>query len=130
MKHFCKDILLRHLNSSKTTIVTRKALANRKNLKNIDRTSIGLEKLHGIFINENLTPENNNIALHCRELKPNGRIDKTYSRDSTVQIISKDTENGKKIKVMHMNTLHDRFPDCNFGEYTRKDRNDSLQSSY
>ena len=105
-------------------------LVNRKSLKNIDRTSIGLDKSHGMFIKENLTPANNNIAFHCRELKPNGRIDKTYSRDSTVQIISKDTENGKKIKVMHMNTLHDRFSDCNFGEYTREDRNDSLQSNY
>ena len=49
-------------NSSKTTIVrffnrknAKKALVNRKDLKNIDKTSIGLEKLHGIFINEKLT---------------------------------------------------------------------------
>ena len=105
-------------------------LVNRKSLKNIDRTSIGLDKSHGIFINENLIPTNNKIAFHCWELKHNDRIDKRYSRDGIVQIISKDIENGKKIKVMHMNTLHDRFPDCNFGEYTRKDRNDSLQSSY
>ena len=33
----------------------KKALGNRKGLKNIDRTSIGLEELHSIFINENLT---------------------------------------------------------------------------
>ena len=99
-------------------------------MKNIDRTSIGLDISHGIFINENLIPTHNKIAFHCWELKPNDRIDERYSRDGIVQIISKDIENGKKIKVMHMSTLHDRFSDCNFGEYTREDRNDSLQSNY
>ena len=57
---------------------TKKALVNRKGLKNIDRTSIGLEKSHDIFINENLSPTNNKTAFHCPELKGNGRIDKTY----------------------------------------------------
>ena len=40
-----------------------------------------------------------------------------------MQIVSKDIENGKKIKVMHMNTLHDRFPDFDFGEDAREDYN-------
>ena len=31
---------------------------------------------------------------------------------------------------MNMNTLHDRFPDFDFGEDAREDHNDSLQSSY
>ena len=46
---------------SKTVIVqffkrkhAKKSLFNRKGLKNINRTSIGLEKLHSIFIYENL----------------------------------------------------------------------------
>ena len=99
-------------------------------MKNIDKTSIGLEKLHGIFINENLTPNNKKIAFHCRELKRNGRIDKTFSRDGIVQITSKDIENGKKVKVIHMNTLYDRFPDFDFGEDARDNHNDSLPSSY
>ena len=29
-----------------------------------------------------------------------------------------------------MNTLHDRFPDFDFGEDARDDHNDPLQSSY
>ena len=91
---------------------------------------IGLDKLHGIFINENLTPTNNKIAFQCQELKRNGRIDKTYLRDSIVQIVSKDIGYGKKIKVMHMSTLHDSFPDFDFREDAREDHNDSLQSSY
>ena len=114
-------------NSSKTTTVqfinrkhTKEALVNRKGLKNIYRTSIGLEKSHGIFINENLTPTINKIAFHCRELTCNGRIDKIYSRDGIAQIVSKDIENEKKIKIMHMNRLHDRFPDFDFVRCTRR----------
>ena len=108
----------------------KKALVNRKSLKNIDRTSIGLEKSHRIFINKNLTPTNNKVAFHCRELKRNGRVGKTYSRGGIVQIVSKDIENGKRIKIIHMNTLHDKFPDFDFGEDAREDHNHSLQSSY
>ena len=77
-----------------------------------------------------MTPTNNKIALHCWELKHNCRLDKTYSRDGIVQIVSKDIENGKKNTVMHMKMLHDRFPDFDFGEDARGDHNDSLQSSY
>ena len=31
---------------------------------------------------------------------------------------------------MHMNTLHDRFPDFDFGEDAREDQIDSLQLIY
>ena len=48
---------------SKTTIVgfvnrkhAKKALANRKDTKNIDRSSVGLEKSHSIFINKKFDP--------------------------------------------------------------------------
>ena len=107
-----------------------KTLVNRKGLKNINRTSVGMDKLHGRFINENLMPTNNKKVFHCWELKRNSQIDKTYSRDGIVQIISKDIENRKKIKVMHMNTLHDWFPNFDCGEDAREDHNDLLQSSY
>ena len=100
-------------------------------MKNFDRRSIGLKKLHrNIFINENLTPTNNKIAFHCRELKRNGRIGKTYSRNGIMEILSKDIENGKKIEIMHMNTLHDRFPDFYFGEDAQEDHNDSWQPNF
>ena len=57
-------------------------------------------------------------------------MDKTYSRDGIVQIVINDIENGKKIKIMHVNTLHDRFPDLNFVEDAQEDHNNSLQSRY
>ena len=33
-----------------------------------------------------------------------------------MEIVSKDIENGKKNKIMHMNTLHDKFLDFYFGK--------------
>ena len=47
-----------------------------------------------------------------------------------MEIVSKDIENGKKNKIMHMNMLNDRFPDFDIGEDAQEDHNDSLQSSY
>ena len=86
--------------------------------------------MHNIFKNENSTPANNKIAFYYREIKRNGRIDKTYSRDGMVQIISKDIGNGKKRLKLCTRTLHDRFPDFDFGEDAPEDHNNSLQSCY
>ena len=56
-KNFSKTTMVRFVNRKHA----EKALFNRKGLKNIDRTSTGLEKLHSIFINENLTPTNTRL---------------------------------------------------------------------
>ena len=47
-----------------------------------------------------------------------------------MKIVSKDIENGKKTKIVHMNMLHDRFSDFDFREDVLEDHNTSLQSSY
>ena len=60
---------------------TKKALINKKGLININKPSLSMSSSDNVFINENLTPMNNKIAFHCRKLKRNGQIDKTYSRD-------------------------------------------------
>ena len=75
-----------------------------------------MAKLHNIFINDNLTPTNNKIAFHFQKLKFNGRIDKKYSRNGIVQIVSKNIEIEKKIKIMPMNKLRGSFPDFDSGE--------------
>lgn len=75
-----------------------------------------MEKLHNIFINDNLTPTNNKIAFHFRKLKLNGRIDKKYSSNGIVQIVSKNIEIEKKIKIMHMSKLRGSFADFDSGE--------------
>ena len=116
-------------NNSKKTIIcfvnrkfAKKALVNRKSLKNIDKSSIGLSNSSDIFINENLTLANSKLAFHCRKLKREGFV---------VCITSKNVQNGKTIKVLHLNTLVDLFPNFDFGEVNSSDdHNVPVQSSY
>ena len=52
-------------------------------------------------------------------------------KDGVVHIICPDLQNGKVIKVFHLNTLMDLFPNFDFGDDGRvEDHNDSIQSSY
>ena len=65
-------------------------------------------------MNENLTPENNKIAYHCRKLKRDGTIWKTYTSNGT-NICFNILENGKpQRKFYHVNDLCIIFPDINF----------------
>ena len=46
-------------------------------------------------------------------------------------VVCPDLQNGKVIKVFHLNTLMDLFPNFDFGGDGRvEDHNDSIQSSY
>ena len=62
---------------------------------------------------------NNKIAVHCRKLKENGQIYKTYSRDGVIHIAGSSIRDGKVIKVLHMSILLDIFPDFDFGSRKR-----------
>ena len=98
---------------------------------NINEYSPSMSSSDNIFINENLTQMNNKIAFHCRKLKRNGKIDKTYSRDGAIHIASSNIRYGKVIKTLHMGMLLDIFPDFDFAPDVREEEhNDSLQSSY
>ena len=109
----------------------KKALINRKGLININKSSLSLSSSDNIFIIENLTPMNNKIAFHCRKLKHNGQIDKTYSSDGVIRIASSNIRDRKVIKILHMSMLLDIFPDFDFGSDAREEEhNESLQSSY
>ena len=122
--------------SSKRTIVrfvnrryAKKALINRKKLITMDKSSLGLS--NDVFINENLTPQNGKIYFHCRQLKRIRKIENTYTRDGIVQIASPDIEGGKHVKIFHMNSLYELFPDHDFGKDAKEeDLNVSVQSSY
>ena len=83
-------------NSSKKTIVR---FINRKNAK---KTLISRKKIRNnsslncnVFINENLTVKNNEIAFFGRKLKRSGHVDKIYSKDGTVHISSPEIHRGK-----------------------------------
>ena len=90
----------------------------------VDKASLGLS--NNVFISENLTRQNSKISYHCRRLKRSGKIDQTYTRDGVVHISRENVENGKLVKIYHMNKLAELFPEFDFEE----DPNASIQSSY
>lgn len=123
-------------NNSKKTIVrfvnrkfAKKALINRKKLITMDKSSLGLS--NDVFINENLTPENGKIYFHCRQLKRLRKVENTYTRDGIVHLASPNIEDGKLVKIFHLNSLYDLFPEYDFGKDAKdEDLNVSVQSSY
>ena len=98
----------------------KKALINRKSLTNINKSSLSQSSSDNIFINENLTPRNNKIAFHCRKLKRNGQINKTYSRDEVMHIASSNIRDRKVIEILYTSVLLDIFPDFDFGPDARE----------
>ena len=106
-------------NSSKKTIArftkrksAKQALYNRKKLKSIDKSTLGL--INDVFINENLTPVNNGIAYYCWKVKRQNLVSKTDAVNGTVHLISNNIKGGKPVKVFHMQTLLNLFPDVEF----------------
>ena len=65
-----------------------------------------------IFINENLTRVNENIAFKGRKLKIKGMVNACYTRNGVIHI--KKSERSKPIKIYHMSEMYDLFPDFNF----------------
>ena len=128
-KNNYKKVIARSVNRK----VVKNALCKRKQLRTIDKTSIGLHNAT-IFLNENLTPENNKIADHCRKLKGDGTISKTYTSSGTNIICCNLIKDGKPQKVYHVNDLCEMFPDNDFGnddnDYSGDLANESLQSSH
>ena len=113
-------------NSSKKTIVR---FINRKHAKKalISSSSPNCN----VFITENVTLKNNEIAFLGRKLKRSGHLNKIYTRDGTVHISSPEIHRGKVLKIYHINDLFNLFPYYDFGEnYRENDQNDSLQFSY
>ena len=105
---------------SKKTIVRfinrkycKKALLNRKNFIHINsETKYNFSHNNKIFINENLTKANKSIAFCGRKLKRANLIYSCYVREGVVHI--KKSEQARPIKVNHINTLYEEFPDFVF----------------
>ena len=128
-KNNSKKVIARFVNRK----VVKNAFYKRKQLRTIDKTSIVLHNAT-IFLNENLTPENNKIAYHCRKLKRDGTISKTYTSNGTNIICCNLIKDGKPQKDYHVNDLCEMFPDIDFGNddnnYSGDPAKESLQSSH
>ena len=85
---------------------------NRRNLQNLSKEKYGFSQNTEVFINENFTLMNENIALNGRKLKGSGLVHACFTTDGIVRI--KKSENSKCLKVFHMKNLHELFPDFNF----------------
>ena len=84
---------------------------NRRKFKNFDGSGIGMPNTK-IFVNENLTNSNHQLAFNCRKLKREKLISKTYSSNGIIHIVP--IHGNKPIKVFHQSTLDELFPDFNF----------------
>ena len=78
--------------NSKKTIVRlmnrkywKQILYNRRKFKNFDGSGIGMPNTK-IFVNENLTNSNHQLAFNCRKLKREKLISKTYSSNGNIHI--------------------------------------------
>ena len=68
----------------------KRALLNRKKLSSVDINDNEIQLKNKVFINENLTNYNNKIAFYCRKLKKASLVEKCYSRDWVVHIVTRD----------------------------------------
>ena len=88
-------------NSSKKKIVS---FVNRKHAKNvlIGRKNLGKSSSPycNVFMNENLTIKNNEVAFLGRKLKRSGHLNKTYTRDGTVHISKSRNTQRKSVKKL------------------------------
>lgn len=90
----------------------------------MDKSSLGLN--NNVFVNENLTPVNNQIVYNCRKLKRNNLISKTYTVNGTVHLVSDKTKNGKPVKTLHIKSLIYLLPDFKFRVRNEIDDADDL----
>ena len=92
----------------------KKDLVNRKKLSSVVINDNEVQLKNQVFINENLTDYNNKIAFYCKKLKQAPLVEKHYSRDGVVHIVTNDGWRDKVTKVIHMNQLLELFPDFIF----------------
>ena len=111
----------------------KKALLNRKKLVILDNEKHQLGSINKIFISENLSWMNENIAFEARKLERRGAIHGYFTRDGVVHI--KLSKHDKVIKIFHKNHFckcildyeeeeNDLFHDVS------QEVNNSVQSSY
>ena len=90
----------------------KKTLLNRRKLENLDKEKHGFSQNIKVFINENLTLMNENIAFNGRKLKRSGLVHACFTFNGIVHI--KKSENSKPLKVFQMKNFRELFPDFNF----------------
>ena len=94
----------------------KKVLLSRKKLSSVVINDNEIQLKNKVFINVNLTDHNNKIAFYCRKLKKASLVEKCYSIDGVVHIITKDGWRDKATNGFHMNQLLELFLDLIFSD--------------
>ena len=105
---------------SKETIVCsinmkycKKVLLKRKNFATINTvTNYNFSCNNQILINKSLTKTNKSLAFCGRKLKCSWLIHSCYTKEGVVHI--RNSEHAKAIKVHHINSLYEQFPEFVF----------------
>ena len=103
----------------------KKALLNRKKLSSVALHDNEIHLKNKVFISENLTNYNNKIAFYYRKLTKASLVEKCYSSNGVVHIVTKDEWRDKATKVLHMNQLLELFSEFVFSD-SRNLTGDSL----
>ena len=90
----------------------KKALLNRRKLKNLDKEKHVFSQNIKVFNNEDLILMNENIAFNGKKLNRSRLVHACFTIDDIVRI--KKSENSKLLKVFHMKNLRELFLDLNF----------------
>lgn len=89
-------------------------LKNRKKLKDLDKTTLGMKEDDKIFINESLCPEYRFLLWKCRKLCEANKIVSYWTFNGTVKI--KISEQGRIHAITHVKDLKDLFSDFDFSK--------------
>ena len=82
--------------------------------KQVNNHGLGFEPSTKLFISENLTPLNQQLASMCKELKRAGRIHSCWSSKGVVRL--RRTMNERGISITNLLQIRDIYPDFVFKE--------------
>ena len=89
-----------------------RTLANKKKLKSLDSTKIGLGVSKMIYINESLCGTYRNFWFKCKMLHKHHKIHSFWTSNGHVKL--RMSENGQASTILHNDDLTEIFPDIDF----------------
>ena len=97
----------------------KKVLENRSKLKVSDKTTLGFDQDHRIFINESLCPEYRFLFWKCRELFKRSKVFSYWTFNGVIKIRLSD--GGKIYAITHVTDLKTLFPNEDFSKEVKTD---------
>ena len=89
-------------------------MEKKADLKNVNNRDLGFESNTKLFLSENLTPLNQQLAWMCREMKRAGKVHSCWSSKGIVKL--RRTMNERSMSVINTTQIRDMYPDLLFKE--------------